>query len=320
MRTTASFCDRWIRKASRISISLLVLGFNVSGLAIFARPEPFPLAPRADAVVRLSAGGERIAEIRTARGVTTMISLPAEAKEAVCGDLFDAQSGNGCFVIQRSGRDLFLKPLKASGSTNLFVKTDSATYAFDLSVVPPGRAMRIVFVETAAPDRALAAERANLERDRAGLERDREQLAKDRAAAVIELDRSRAAIAEEANARAEGIARSWIADGAVDGAVLSRRSARGRSGIEVTLGSVAVRIGDRTALRCTVRNSGSKPVEIAQAEWSDTARRTTPVQTVAPAGGEIHVALWFPGPPLARGELRLLDASGAEIVAMRPFR
>ena len=46
-----------------------------------------------------------------------MVSLPEEAREAVCGDLYDAQSGSGGFVIQRSGRDLFLKPLRAAGAS-----------------------------------------------------------------------------------------------------------------------------------------------------------------------------------------------------------
>jgi hypothetical protein len=106
---------------------------------------------RAAAVVRVVAGGAEIPVIRTARGVTTMLSLPEEAREAVCGDLYDPETGAGGFVIRRSGRDLFLKPLRAGGVSNLFVKTERATYAFELVVVSPRRAMRIVYVESAAP-------------------------------------------------------------------------------------------------------------------------------------------------------------------------
>jgi hypothetical protein len=251
--------------------------------------------PRADAVVRVSAGGERIASIRTSRGVTTMLSLPSEAKEAVCGDLFDAQTGNGCFVIQRSGRDLFLKPLKATGATNLFVKTETTTYAFDLVVGPAERAMRIVFVDTAAPDRAIAIARE-------------------------QLGRERTAIGEEARARAETVAREWLTEGAVRAVPVARRTARGRDGFEITLGEAAWQIRERTLLRCTIRNRGSRPVVVALAELSGGTRRTAEVHTVAPAGGEVSVGLCFDGAPGSGGELRLLDADGVELVSVKAFR
>jgi hypothetical protein len=111
-------------------------------------------------VVRLVSGGETIPVVLTARGVTTMLSLPEEAREAVCGDLYDPQTSSGGYVVQRSGRDLFLKPLRAAGVSNLFVKTERATYAFELEVVAPERAMRIVRVALAPearPERALEA-------------------------------------------------------------------------------------------------------------------------------------------------------------------
>lgn len=320
MRTTALPHGRKGRWTRCVLVSCLVTVFTGSDVSIIARPGPVRTAPRSEAVVRVSAGGERIASIRTSRGVTTMLSLPAEAKEAVCGDLFDAQTGNGCFVIQRSGRDLFLKPLKPTGATNLFVKTEAATYAFDLVVVPADRAMRIVFVDTAAPDRAVVAERAKLERDRAALELDREQLAKDRLSAATELDRLRTAVEEESRARAETIARQWVADGLVDAVAITRRTARGRNGFEIVLGSVALRLGERTALRCTMKNAGPAAVVVATAEWSDGARRVTPVHAVVPAGGEVSVALWFPGAPGVRGDLRLLDPAGMELVAIQMTR
>jgi hypothetical protein len=111
-------------------------------------------------VVRLVSGGETIPVVLTARGVTTMLTLPEEAREAVCGDLYDPQTSSGGYVVQRSGRDLFLKPLRAAGVSNLFVKTERATYAFELEVVAPERAMRIVRVALAPearPERALEA-------------------------------------------------------------------------------------------------------------------------------------------------------------------
>jgi hypothetical protein len=116
---------------------------------------------RAPSVVRVVSGGDELPVIRTACGLTTMLSLPEEAREAICGDLFDPQTGAGGFVIQRSGRDLFLKPLRAAGASNLFVKTERATYGFELEVVAPSRAMRIVRVELAnhPPPASLAAPR-----------------------------------------------------------------------------------------------------------------------------------------------------------------
>ena len=249
-----------------------------------------------------------------------MLSLPSEAKEAVCGDLYDPQTGNGCFVIQRSGRDLFLKPLKATGDTNLFVKTDATTYAFDLVVVPAERAMRIVFVDTAAPDRALSIAREQLGRDRAALDAERAQLAREREAATAELDRMRTGIGEEVRARAETVAREWLVDGVVRAVPVVRRTARGRDGFEITLGEAAWQIRERTMLRCTIRNRGSKPVVVSTAELSGGSRRTTEVHTVAPAGAEVSVALCFEGAPGPGGEVRLLDAEGKELVAVKAFR
>lgn len=276
--------------------------------------------PRADAVVRVSAGGERIASIRTSRGVTTMLSLPAEAKEAVCGDLFDAQTGSGCFVIQRSGRDLFLKPLKPTGATNLFVKTEAMTYAFDLVVVPQDRAMRIVFVDTAAPDRALAAAREQLARDRTALEAEREKLASEREAAAARIDRMRVELDEEARARAEAVAREWVVAGVIRAVPVARRSARGRDGFELTLAETALVVGNRTILRCTVRNRGLRPAVVATAEMTGGSRRTASVNTVAPAGSDITLALCFDGAPGPGGEVRLLDAEGVELVSVKAFR
>ena len=317
MRTTTKALDA---VAADRYVTVVLLAAVGAVLALLAPSAIAGTRPRADAVVRVSAGGERIAAIRTSRGVTTMLSLPSEAKEAVCGDLYDPQTGNGCFVIQRSGRDLFLKPLKATGDTNLFVKTDATTYAFDLVVVPAERAMRIVFVDTAAPDRALSIAREQLGRDRAALDAERAQLAREREAATAELDRMRTGIGEEVRARAETVAREWLVDGVVRAVPVVRRTARGRDGFEITLGEAAWQIRERTMLRCTIRNRGSKPVVVSTAELSGGSRRTTEVHTVAPAGAEVSVALCFEGAPGPGGEVRLLDAEGKELVAVKAFR
>lgn len=322
MRTTDIGSSRPAGRSLQRRIAAAIVGIGAAAGAaagtVPARPEG-----RSGAVVRVSAGGERIAAIRTSRGVTTMLSLPAEATEAVCGDLFDPQTGNGCFVIQRSGRDLFLKPLRASGETNLFVKTSGATYAFDLTVVPAPRAMRIVLVETAAPDRALAAEREQVARERVALEDARRQFAAEREAAAAALDRQRVESEGAARMRAETIAREWLANGAAEAVPVVRRVARGRDRLEVTLGAAALRVRDQMMLRLTIRNGGSRPVVVGSAELTGGTRRAVPVAAVAPAGGEISVTLVFPDTPADRaasGELRLLDAGGVELARLKPFR
>ena len=178
-----------------------------------------------------------------------MLSLPEEAREAVCGDLYDPQSGDGGFVIQRSGSDLFVKPLRAAGGTNLFVKTECATYAFELVVVAPARAMRIVHVEP-APARARE-ERDHLSRDRAALDADRAAFERERAAAAADLERRRADLDRQAGERAEALARELVVASVRDGAIsvpVTRRDARGR-GIEVELGGALLSIGGRAYLR-----------------------------------------------------------------------
>ena len=317
MRMLATGLGRVAAVSVKVAILVAAAGAGMSG------PHQSVIAgtrPKTDAVVRVSAGGERIASIRTSRGVTTMLSLPAEAKEAVCGDLFDAQTGNGCFVIQRSGRDLFLKPLKAAGATNLFVKTEASTYAFDLVVVSPERAMRIVYVDTAAPDRALVAASERLERERAALDAERSQFASEREAATAELDRQRSAIGEEAGARAETVVREWLVAGVVRAVPVARRTARGRDRLEIEFDEAALVVRELTILRGMIRNRGAKPAVVATAELSGGSRRIATVNTVAPAGGEVSFALVFAGAPGPGGEVRLLDADGVELVSVKAFR
>lgn len=136
--------------AATVAILALVVGHAGAKGKGAAKRRP------SEPVARLASGGETIPVVRTARGVTTMLSLPEEAREAVCGDLFDPSTGAGGFVVQRSGRDLFLKPLREAGTSNLFVKTERATYAFELVVVPQEEAMRIVYVRLASTEGARA--------------------------------------------------------------------------------------------------------------------------------------------------------------------
>lgn len=110
------------------------------------------------AVSTLTLGNDRIGEIKTAQGITTMIRFSEAVQEIICGDLYDAGTGKGTFVVQRSGtnerpgNEVFIKPVSSKGASNMFVKTDGKhTYSFDLTIVGAAQAHRMVNVADAAP-------------------------------------------------------------------------------------------------------------------------------------------------------------------------
>jgi hypothetical protein len=84
-----------------------------------------------------------------------MVRFPDPVQEIICGDLYDAATGKGTFVVQRSGtadhpgNEVFVKPVSSKGLSNMFVKTGDGkhTYSFDLSIVStPQAANRMVNV------------------------------------------------------------------------------------------------------------------------------------------------------------------------------
>ena len=100
-------------------------------------------------IVTLSLNPDKIAVVRTAPGITTRIAFSEQIKEIICGDLYDNGTGKGSFVVQRSDKDVFLKPVATRGMSNLFVKTGEAgehIYNFDLEIVAASAAYRIVYV------------------------------------------------------------------------------------------------------------------------------------------------------------------------------
>jgi type IV secretory pathway VirB9-like protein len=110
------------------------------------------------AVTTLALGPDRIGEIKTAQGITTMIRFSEPVQEIICGDLYDPSSGKGTFVVQRSGtadhpgNEVFIKPVTSKGASNMFVKTDSKhTYSFDLTIVATAQAHRMVNISDPAP-------------------------------------------------------------------------------------------------------------------------------------------------------------------------
>lgn len=130
----------------RIKVLIVVsLALVVAGLAI---------AREQSGVTTLRLEPDQIVKIMTAPGLVTRISFPHEVQEIICGDLYDPNLGTGSFVIQRSGHDVFLKPVAAKGTSNIFVKAGEEgeiTYGFDLEIVPAAKAQRVVNVIDARP-------------------------------------------------------------------------------------------------------------------------------------------------------------------------
>jgi hypothetical protein len=123
-----------------VSFAILFVWFSTAQGALGQSP-----------VATISLGTDRIGEIKTAQGITTMIRFPEAVQEIICGDLYDAGTGKGTFVVQRSGtndrpgNEVFIKPVSSKGASNMFVKTDARhTYSFDLSIVAAPQAHRMV--------------------------------------------------------------------------------------------------------------------------------------------------------------------------------
>jgi len=103
-------------------------------------------------IVTITVGPNQIGQVKTTQGITTRMTFPEPVRDIICGDLYDASTGKGSFVIQRIDNDVFLKPVVPKGLSNLFVKTGERgehTYSFDLFVVSLDQAHRIVNVAPA---------------------------------------------------------------------------------------------------------------------------------------------------------------------------
>src|SRR5262245_55260994 len=130
-----------------------------------------------------------------------MIRFADPVQVIICGDLYDAGTGKGTFVVQRSGtsenpgNEVFVKPVAPRGASNMFVKTAGKhTYSFDLTIVTTAQAHRMVNVTDVAPGSspppAPGAESRPAEPDKpsADLERlkaDAEQRARQKASEII---------------------------------------------------------------------------------------------------------------------------------------
>jgi hypothetical protein len=128
-------------------------------LLMSAGPAPAQSPPAQSPIVTLALGPDQIGVVKTSVGISTRISFPDPVAEIICGDLYDKDTGKGTFVVARSGseqkpgNDIYVKPVGSKGQSNMFVKTGEGkhTYNFDLSIVAPAQAHRVVNVVDAAP-------------------------------------------------------------------------------------------------------------------------------------------------------------------------
>lgn len=264
----------------KVFVSLSILLFLL-GAAESARAQSpvttLPLAP------------DRIGDIKTAQGITTMIRFAEPIQEIICGDLYDPATGKGTFVVQRSGtadhpgNEVFIKPVSARGASNMFVKTGDGkrTYSFDLNIVTPTQAHRMVNVTDLTPVAAQPVadkpkDKANDEPEKSPdfdrLKAEAEQQARERAAEILRSAQQQAdrKIAEadakiaENNQRAAQRADQEVERRFVQALMLGLREARvsntraTANKIIITLDPRILLFDDKAYLRYTIQNTGDK--------------------------------------------------------------
>lgn len=245
-----------------------------------AKPNPAP-APQTDTpppnngIISVNADAMTITTIKTAQNVITRVAFSREAKEAICGDLFDAASNTGSFIITKSGTDVFIKPVTTKAQTNLFIKTDSEIYNFDLVVVPATQAYRVVNVNMPAYMVQIEKRKAEAEREiaesRKQLTAEMDQKLRDR---QEELDRKAADdLAEErrklqvdVDRKANDMATRRVADGVMEGfnTVAFRERRAQIDQLDVTVGDSAFVFEGKIFIRFAVTNRGDRDVVFVQ--------------------------------------------------------
>ena len=241
-------------------------------------------------IATFALGPDRVGEVKTAQGITTRIVFTEPVQDIVCGDLYDAGSGKGAFVVQRGGtsdkpgNDVFVKPVASKGMSNLFVKTGEGkhTYSFDLKIVSAAEAHYIVNVtepapvnNPSAPAPATDPRGADPEKPPPDFERlkaEAEQQARQRAAEILRSAQQQAdrKIAEadakllEAERLAPQRADQEIERRFMQALMLGLREAKVSNTraiakkVVITLDSRMLLFDDKAYLRYTIQNTGDK--------------------------------------------------------------
>ncbi len=237
-------------------------------------------------ITSMTLGPNEIGTIRTTPNLSTRIVFSDPVQDVICGDLYDAGSGKGTFVVARGGtdqkpsNDVFIKPIASKGRSNLFVKVGEngkQTFNFVLVVVSEDKAHIAVNVTAppataSQPDSSSGSEtppvNADLEKRRAEIE----QQARQEADEILRNARQQAnRITAEAEARVQEAERQVLARGEqvseerfVQGLMLGLREIKINNPrvttkrASVTLESRALSFDDKIYLRYTITNNDVK--------------------------------------------------------------
>jgi hypothetical protein len=222
-------------------------------------------------ITSVTLGPDQIAVVRTAQGISTRISFPEPVTEIICGDLFDAASGKGSFVVQRGENDVFIKPIVPKGVSNLFVKTGDKgehVYNFDLSIVPGEQAFRVVNVTWPAPKGQRKADRTASEQEpeREPAKDSQQQVAEILRGArtqakklVADAERQAAVIDQNSADRADREVERRFINAVMLGLRETKTGNAKSTGkkLLITLDPRLLVFADKTYLRFTIQNSGS---------------------------------------------------------------
>jgi hypothetical protein len=229
----------------------------------------------ASGIIFVDVTPDSITTIKTAQNLITRIALSREAKQAICGDLFDPGTNAGSFVINRDGNDVFIKPVVAKGQTNLFIKTDQETYNFDLVVVPASQAYRVVNVNVPSYAAQIEAKREAAEREieqqRTALATEMEQQLDTRRReleqkAATDLAAEQKKLRVEADRRAGDMAVRRFIDGLMQGfTTVALRERRGQlEQVEVAVDDAAYVFEGKLYVRYRVTNRGGREVTLGE--------------------------------------------------------
>ncbi|HYL99994.1 MAG TPA: hypothetical protein VEZ90_13660 [Blastocatellia bacterium] len=250
-------------------------------------------------ILSMDLGPDQIGLIKSAPEITTRISFPETVKEIVCGDLYDAASGKGSFVVQRSDRDVFIKPIVPKGISNLFVKTGDKgehVYNFDLRIVGETEAYRVVNVNLSKAGQASVGGGAADDDARTAAERKASETltrARQQAEAIIGQAQQQASdIKQQAEARAAETDRKAAEDAGqeierrfvhaimlgIDEIRVKEDHSLGKK-VPVKIDHHLVKFGDKAYLRYTIQNASNvvfayKSIELQQ----NTEKGPQPVQ------------------------------------------
>ncbi|HEY6334117.1 MAG TPA: hypothetical protein VI756_32680 [Blastocatellia bacterium] len=231
--------------------------------------------------------------------MSTRISFQEPVAEIICGDLYDAATGRGSFVLQRGDRDVFIKPIPPKGMSNLFVKTGDHgehIYNFDLAIVPSNEALRVVNVLGAStsagePRPALGVAESEIQvQARKKADDTIRQAEADAAEIVAAARRGADAITSQAMERAQNDLNRRF----VNALMLGLRQQKtvpakvtAPNGVSITLDPEVIFFGDKSYLRYSIHNDGAKDFSVSDLSVEDGSGKTVSADIVAGKNGNI---------------------------------